>query len=139
MRFEYHSFDVRPFLVNQRQPSFVLSGLKPGSRYCTLTDPDTGKFSVTSGSGNAVRIPVFGISTAVSSDDLLDKLSPGSLLASIGLEVAIKFMLALQIGGRDSNNKVERVVIVIATDTHALAGDKPRYRVYFGMTLETVS
>lgn len=130
MRFEYHAFAVEPFLQRGVQPIFALSSLAPASVYYTLTDPATGEYSVTTNNSEAVRIPVFGISTAAPSDSELSQLTHGSLLTSVGLEVAMKMLNQLQLKAA-----IERVVVVLATNCHQLAGN--RYRTYVGISIET--
>lgn len=130
MRFEYHAFDVEPYLNRGAQPSFVLPDLSPGMAYCTLADPATGAHAVTTRNSDAVRIPVFGISTAApDTDPDLARLSHGSLLTSVGIEVASRFL-----AGIEARDAIERVIVILATNCHALTG--ARYRTYFGLAAE---
>ncbi len=130
MKFEYHAFAVEPFLRRGVQPVFALSELTPASLYYTLTDPATGEYAVTTNNSDAVRIPVFGISTAAPPEAGLNQLTHGSLLTSVGIELAMKLLNQLQLPV-----PIERVVVVLATNCHQLAGG--RYRTYVGLCLET--
>lgn len=130
MRFEYHAFEVAPYLRAGVQPSFVLADPDFNHVYYTLTDPDTGKFSKTTSNSEVVRIPVFGVKTnSVEHDMVLTKLSHGSLLTTVGLEVATRFMAMVP-----KRNEISRVVVVIADACHELPDQ--RYRAYFGITME---
>jgi hypothetical protein len=130
MRFEYHAFEIAPYLRAGKQPSFVLTDPDFNQVYYTLTDPDTGKFSKTTSNSAVVRIPVFGVKTNfVGNDPVLTKLSHGSLLTATGLEVAARFIAALP-----KRNQITRVVIVMADVCHELP-DK-QYKAYFGLTAE---
>lgn len=131
MKFEYYAFEVENYLRAGVQPSFVLEKPDKNFVYYTLTDPATGSFSKTTSNSEAVRIQVFGVKTnSVASDPSLGKLSSGSLLTSIGLEVAMKFLANLP-----KTKTIERVLVIMANNCHEVA-DK-RYRTYFGLAVET--
>lgn len=130
MRFEYHVFTVEPFLQRGVQPVFALSSPTPNAVYYTLTDPETGGYAITTSNSEAVRIPVFGISTAAPVDTSLSQLTHGSLLTSVGIEVALKFFNQLRLV-----TAINRVVVVLATNCHQLANN--RYRTYVGISIET--
>jgi hypothetical protein len=128
MKFEYHAFRVEPYLQRGVQPVFALPEMEPAATYYTLTDPGTGACSVTTNSSDAVRIPVFALSTAAPPD--LSQLTHGSLLTTVGLEVAIRLLSQLRL-----QDAITRVIVILATNCHHLAGD--RYRTYFGISIET--
>ncbi len=129
MRFEYHSFEVEPFLKQGIQPVFMFNGLNKTAQYYTLTDPNTGELTLTTGISDAVRVPVFALITAaLGEDDSLKQLTHGSLLLNVGIETAMKFMTKL------NNSKINRVIVVVATNCHELPNS--RYRAYVGLTAE---
>lgn len=130
MKFEYHAFVVEPYLQRRIQPVFALSDLTPASVYYTLTDPATGEYSITTSNSEAVRIPVFGVSTAAPPTIDLQQLTHGSLLTSVGFEVAMRFLDRLRL-----KEEIDRVVVVLATNCHQLINN--RYRTYFGISVET--
>lgn len=139
MKFEWHSFKVEPYLEKGIQPEFMYKGINPGCEYCTIADPSTGEFTVTStgGGSEAVRIPVFAVvadgnvqpnPTYQAEGEFTQSTGHGSLLTCTGLEVAAKFIQ--QIGARHIN----KIVVVMATNCHELENN--RYRAYFGITAE---
>lgn len=131
MKFEYHSFEVEPYLEQGVQPVFTFREMAPACNYYTLSNPDTGESSVTSPNSDGVRIPVFGFVTEVSreADEVTKQTTHGSLLVGMGMEVAIKFISRLAL-----RKPISRVVVVMATNCHEL--ENKRYRAYFGVTLE---
>ena len=130
MKFEYHTFDVAPYLASGVQPSFAFPRLEPAATYYTLADPETGEAAITRGNGTVVRIPVFGISTRLLSPaDDLSQADHGSLLTVLGMEVILKFTSQLQL-----QKPVTRAVVIIATACHSLPD--ARYRAYLGIALE---
>ena len=129
MQFEYHSFEVEPYLKQGTQPVFMLSTLNKTAKYYTLTNPETGEATLTTGISDAVRIPVFALITAEPNNDLsFKKLTHGSLLTGLGIETATKFVAKL------TGGTVERVIVILATNCHELANH--RYRTYLGITVE---
>tara|TARA_R110000824_G_scaffold68478_1_gene177083 strand:+ start:1305 stop:1745 length:441 start_codon:yes stop_codon:yes gene_type:complete len=143
MKFEWHSFKVEPYLEKGIQPEFMYKGINPSCEYCTMADPSTGKFTVTStgGGSEAVRIPVFAViadgnvqpSPTYQAEG--EPTSHGSLLTCTGLEVASKLMQQLQ--ARFDNyfaRHINKIVVVMATNCHELENN--RYRAYFGITVE---
>ncbi len=129
MKFEYHAFEVEPFLAEKVQPLFTLAPAL-GATYYTLSDPSTGSYSITTSNSDIVRIPVFGISTEPGTG-VLSKLTHGSLLTSIGIEVAMQLMNKLNL-----QSPIERVIILLATNCHQLLAG--RYRSYVGISIEVV-
>ena len=130
MRFEYHAFEVAPYLRAGIQPTFALNQPDFNHVYYTMIDPSTGQFSKTTSNSDAVRIPIFGIKTNfVANDPVLAKLSHGSLLTATGLEVATRFISALP-----AKKQINRVIIVMADACHELPGKQ--YKAYFGLTVE---
>jgi hypothetical protein len=129
MQFEYHSFEVEPYLKQGNQPVFMLSELNKTSKYYTLTDPTTGNATLTTGISDAVRIPIFALITAEPNEDLnFKKLTHGSLLTGLGIETAMKFTAKLN-GGI-----IEKVIVILATNCHELTNH--RYRAYLGISVE---
>jgi hypothetical protein len=131
MKFEYHTFEVEPYLAAGNQPSFTMKGVSAASKYYTLIDPGSMKYSLTASQSEGVRIPVFAVATSpeVEQPEDVRDLTVGSMLFAMGLENAMRFIenlnLTLPIG---------RVVVVLATNCHELSGG--RYRAYFGITVE---
>jgi len=131
MKIEYHTFDVEPWLRDKRQPAFTIKGVEHTSKYYTLTDLNKMEYAVTTSASEGVRVPVFAVATSqpeVQAENVRE-LSHGSLLFAMGMENALRFLDSLKL-----KSQVDRAVIVIATDCHALEDD--RYRAYFGITLE---
>jgi hypothetical protein len=129
MQFEYHSFEVESYLKQGIQPVFMLSPLDKTAKYHTLTNPETGEVTITTGISDAVRIPVFALVTSEPSNDLsFKKLTHGSLLTGLGFEIATKFVTKL------TGGTIERVIVILATNCHELANH--RYRAYLGVTVE---
>lgn len=130
MQFEYHAFDVAPYLESSTQPSFALPGLIPAATYYTLTNPDTGAYSMIRGGAEVVRIPVFGVATQPPDpNSTMRAAGHGSLLVALGLELALKFTNQLQL-----TQPISRVVVLVATRCHTLP--EARYRAYLGLALE---
>lgn len=131
MKFEYHAFEVEKYLERGIQPVFALKAMEPACSYHTLTNPDTGESAVTSPNSEVVRIPVFGLVTEVpaGADEITKQTTHGSLLAGMGMEVAIKFISRLEL-----KKPISRVVVIMATNCHEL--ENKRYRAYFGVALE---
>lgn len=128
MKFDYYAFDVEPYVQKGVQPLFWLDEkLDPASVFYTLSDPATGEYSKSV--GKVHRIPVFAISTPATEGSDLQYLTHGSLLTSLGMEVAMRFLNQLNL-----DKPAVRAVILIAQTCHQLA-DK-RYRAYFGITIE---
>jgi len=128
MKFDYYAFDVEPYVKKGIQPLFWLDEkLDPVSVFYTLSDPATGKYSKSV--GKVHRMPVFAISTPSTEGSDLQYLTHGSLLTTLGMEVAMRFLNTLNL-----NEPAIRAVISIGQTCHQLA-DR-RYRVYFGITIE---
>jgi hypothetical protein len=108
-----------------------MKGLEPTARYYTLVDPTKMEHAVTTSVSDGVRVPVFAVATPAISEQAktVRDLTHGSLLFAMGLENAIRFMDKLKL-----SKPVERVIVVLATNCHELAGN--RYRAYFGITVE---
>ncbi len=131
MKFEYYAFKVAPYLKAGTKPSFVLEKPDKNFIYFTLSNPEDGSFAKTTSNSDAVRIPVFNVKTnSIQEDSSLEHLSHGSLLAAVGIEVAMRFVAKLS-----HTKNIQRVLIVLGDSCHELA-DK-RYQVYFGLTVET--
>lgn len=133
MKFEYHSFDVEPYLQSGVQPSFLLKDLSTASRYHVVSGMDPVKFSVSKAGGvnEGLNIRVFPIASANRSEQDSDEkhLSHGSVLFALGLESALKILNEIECKGT-----ITKAVIVLATNCHELEGG--RYRAYFGMAIE---
>lgn len=133
MKFEYHTFDVEPYLASRVQPSFAFPRMAPAANYYTLTDPETGEAAFTRGNGAVVRIPVFGVSTQpLDPAEELSRADHGSLLTALGMEVILKFVSRLP-----PHPPISRAVVVLATACHSLPD--ARYRAYLGIALEVES
>lgn len=133
MKFEYHSFNVEPYLQQNTRPAFVLKELNASSRYHVVSDMDPVSFSIgkPGGSNAGLNIKVFPIASAKRTDHDSDEqqLSHGSILFALGLESASKILNELECRGT-----ISKVIIVLATNCHELDGG--RYRAYFGMAIE---
>jgi len=131
MEFEYHPFDVEPYLQQKVQPIFLISNPQPATKYYTLTNPVTGEFSVTTCNSDAIRVPVFGIATKPTTSAMQD-MTHGSLLTSAGLEIAMQFMQQLP-----ARTAVTRLQVFIANNCHELPDGS--FRTYFGFVAESDS
>ena len=127
MKFEWHSFEVEPYLEKGIQPEFMYKDLNPSSEYCTLSDPAAGEYVLTStaGGSEAVRIPVF----ALIADGSTQPTSHGSLLTGLGIETASTYINRIA-----KQYKVHKIIVIMATNCHELENN--RYRAYFGITAE---
>lgn len=134
MKFEYFTFEVEPYLQSGNQPSFVFNDVQPARDYYTLTNPNSSEMTMTltTNSSEGVRIPVHAVATSFpdQQSEEVKLLGHGSLLFAMGMEHAFKAVNELNL-----KKPIERVVIVMATNCHELAGQ--RYRAYFGLTIET--
>jgi len=109
MKFEYHTFDVEPYLASRVQPSFAFPRMTPAANYYTLADPETGEAAFTRGNGEVVRIPVFGVSTQpLDPAEDLSRADHGSLLTALGMEVILKFVNRLP-----PHPPISRAVVVL--------------------------
>jgi hypothetical protein len=131
MKIEYHTFDVEPWLKVKQQPIFTIKGTGATSQYYTLIDPTSMEHALTTSLSEGVRVPVFAVATTLAQhqDANGQTLGHGSLLFAMGMENTLHFVNKLQL-----RKPINRAIIAIATNCHALAGD--RYRAYFGITLE---
>ena len=130
MQFEYHTFDVGPYLANKVQPSFAFPRMVPAAHYYALANPGTGESSLARGNSVVVRIPVFGIDTLpLDPEEDMGRADHGSLLTALGIEVTLKFVNQLRLC-----QPISRAVIVLATTCHSLPD--ARYRAYLGVALE---
>jgi len=134
MKFEYYVFDATPYLQSQVQPSFVFRGVRPGYRYCVLTDAADGSHSVATANSDGVRVSVFGIATPPQKETTEGSeagltLTHGSLLVASALEVSAAFFEKLP-----SRESIERLIITLAHECHRL--DEQRSRAYFGLVAE---
>ena len=131
MKFEYHAFEVEPYLQKEMQPVFTMRGIKPTAKYYTLVDLKEMKYALTTSLSDGVRVPVFAVATGEdrNKDINVKQLTHGSLLFAMGMENATMFIDKLQL-----NKPISRVITILATNCHALTNN--RFRAYFGITVE---
>jgi len=133
MKFEYHSFEVEPYLQKGVRPGFLLKDLNQGAIYYTVSDMEPVEFSVNKGGNGSegTNLKIFPIASSNRSDhdDAEQLLSHGSILFALGLETAMKILEEFKI-----DKPITKVIVALATNCHELEGG--RYRAYFGMSIE---